>query len=92
MGNADQCSLLLFFTIATGVADVINVRCYYDLSHIQTWRTEGGDQREGEWEPNQILLQESAYVLSSNPKPKPCKKVMNTPTNIVEMISSKLQT
>jgi hypothetical protein len=24
----------------------------------------------GEWEPNQILLQETAYVLSSNPKSK----------------------
>jgi hypothetical protein len=29
------------------------------------WRTEGGDWREGgEWEPNQFLLQEPAYVSS----------------------------
>jgi hypothetical protein len=35
----------------------------------------------GEWEPNQILLQELAYVLSSTPKPKHYKKVMNAPTH-----------
>jgi hypothetical protein len=31
---------------------------------------EGSDQRGGEQESNQILLQELAYVLSSNPKVK----------------------
>jgi hypothetical protein len=37
------------------------------------WRTEESDQKggEGEQEPNQILLQESAYVPSSNPMAKP---------------------
>jgi hypothetical protein len=40
----------------------------------------------GELEPNQILQQEPAYV----PKPKYYKKVMNTPTNSVEMIPLKL--
>jgi hypothetical protein len=30
-------------------------------------RTEGGDRGGGEWEPNQILLQEQAYVPSSIP-------------------------
>jgi hypothetical protein len=33
-------------------------------------RTEGGDRRGGEREPNQILLQEPPYVSSSNPKDK----------------------
>jgi hypothetical protein len=45
----------------------------------------------GEREPNQILMQELAYVPSLIPKPKHYKKVMNTPTNNVEMISSKLR-
>jgi hypothetical protein len=31
---------------------------------------EGGERRGGEWEPNQIILQEPAYVPSSNPKAK----------------------
>jgi hypothetical protein len=35
------------------------------LREVTRW--EGG---RGEWEPNQILLQESAYVPSSNPKAK----------------------
>jgi hypothetical protein len=48
--------------------------------------TRGG----GEWEPIKILMQELAYVPSSNPKSKPCKKVMNTPTNSIEMIPLKL--
>jgi hypothetical protein len=43
-----------------------------------------------EWEPIKILMQELAYVPSSNPKPKPYKKVMNIPTNSIEMIPSKL--
>jgi hypothetical protein len=36
------------------------------------WRTEGGDRggRGGEREPNQILLEELAYVSSSNPRAK----------------------
>jgi hypothetical protein len=49
-------------------------------------RSEGGG---GEWEPNQILLQEPTYVPRSNLKAKPYKKVMNTLTNSVEMIPSK---
>jgi hypothetical protein len=45
---------------------------------LKDWRRlpEGGG---GEWEPIKILMQELAYVPSSNPKPKPYKKVMNTP-------------
>jgi hypothetical protein len=53
-------------------------------------RTGEGNQKGGEWEPIKILVQELAYVPSSNPKPKSCKRVMNTPTNSIEMISSKL--
>jgi hypothetical protein len=34
------------------------------------WRTGEGDQRGGEWEPIKILMQELAYVPSSNPKAK----------------------
>jgi hypothetical protein len=45
---------------------------------------------EGEWESIKILMQELAYIPSSNPKPKSYKKVINTPTNIIEMISAKL--
>jgi hypothetical protein len=45
----------------------------------------------GEWESNQILLYELTYVPISNPNPKPCKKVMNTPTNNIEMIPLKLR-
>jgi hypothetical protein len=42
-----------------------------DLTHSDTnWRIEGGDRRGSEQEPNQILLQESAYVSSSNLKAK----------------------
>jgi hypothetical protein len=44
----------------------------------------------GEWEPNQILLLEPAYVPSSIFKAKTLNNVMNTPTNSVEMIPSKL--
>jgi hypothetical protein len=45
----------------------------------------------GEWEPNQILLQEPTYVKSLNPKAKNYKNVMNIPTNSVEMIPLKLR-
>jgi hypothetical protein len=45
------------------------------------WEATGGEG--GERELNQILLQESAYVPSSNPKPKPYNKVMNTPTTSI---------
>jgi hypothetical protein len=34
------------------------------------WRTREGDQRGGEWEPIKILMQELAYVPTSNPKAK----------------------
>jgi hypothetical protein len=37
-----------------------------------------------------ILMQELAYVSSSNSKAKTYKKLMNTPTNSIEMVSSKL--
>jgi hypothetical protein len=36
--------------------------------------TERGDQRGGEREPNQILLQELTYVPSSIPKAKPLQE------------------
>jgi hypothetical protein len=51
--------------------------------------TRGGG---GEREPNQLLLQELAYVPISNPKPKPYKKVINTPTNSIKMVPLKLRT
>jgi hypothetical protein len=48
--------------------------------------------RGGEREPNQILLQEPAYVSSSNPKAKILQEGdEHTPTNSVEMIPTKLQ-
>jgi hypothetical protein len=43
-----------------------------------------------EWESIKILMQELAYIPSSNSKAKPNKKVMNIPTNNIEMIPSKL--
>jgi hypothetical protein len=49
--------------------------------------TGGGGERES----NQILLQESAYVPSSNYKVKTIKESgEHTPTNSVEMITLKL--
>jgi hypothetical protein len=42
----------------------------YDSNGKQVWRTDGGDQRGGEREPNQILLQELVYVPSSISKTK----------------------
>jgi hypothetical protein len=45
----------------------------------------------GERVPNQILLQEPAYVPSSNPKAKTLQESdEHTPTNSVEMIHKKL--
>jgi hypothetical protein len=41
---------------------------------------------------NQILLQELAYVLSSNPKAKTLQEGdEHTPTNSIEMVHSKLR-
>jgi hypothetical protein len=52
--------------------------------------SEKATRGRGEWEPIKILMQELAYVPSSNPKPKPYKKVMNTLTNSIEIILSML--
>jgi hypothetical protein len=44
---------------------------YSDQTDSDTnWRTDGGARRGRELEPNQIILQERAYALSSNPNSK----------------------
>jgi hypothetical protein len=63
-------------------------RCGDDLEGPREVTRGGGGERE----PNQLLLQELDYVPISNPKPKPYKKVINTPTNSIKMVPLKLRT
>jgi hypothetical protein len=58
-----------FLHVAFGSQSLLNPTSD-QIGSDTNWRTGEGDQRGGEWEPIKILMQELAYVPSSNLKAK----------------------